>query len=93
MNGFVIRWRNSTLPSLTSTLQETQKLLVYSGTSSSSHPGHQSDNNMHTNKKDSDVSTVCAWSPEPLKLNSAFSKVARRSLPAAHPPEPSARTC
>ena len=40
---------------------------------------------MHTNKKDSDVSAVCAWSQEPAKLNSAFSRVARRSLPVAPP--------
>ena len=38
---------------------------------------------MHTNKKDSDISTVCAWSQEPAKLNSTFSRVARRSLPVA----------
>ena len=37
---------------------------------------------MHTDK-DSDRSTVCSWSPEPAKLNSAFSWVARRSLPSA----------
>ena len=37
---------------------------------------------MHTDK-DSDRSTVCSWSPEPAKLNSAFSRVARRSLPPA----------
>ena len=40
---------------------------------------------MHTDKKDSDRSTVCSWSPEPAKLNSAFSMVAKRSLPAAPP--------
>ena len=40
---------------------------------------------MHTNKKDSDFSTVCAWSQEPAKLNSAFSRVARQSLPVAPP--------
>ena len=38
---------------------------------------------MHTDKKDSDRSTVSSWSPEPAKLNSAFSKVARRSVPSA----------
>ena len=38
---------------------------------------------MHTDKKDSDRSTVCSWSPEPGKLNSAISRVARRSLPSA----------
>ena len=42
---------------------------------------------MHADK-DSDVSTVCSWSPELAKLNSAFSRVARRSLPAAHTPGP-----
>ena len=41
--------------------------------------------NMHTDKKDSDISTVCSWSPEPAKLNSAFSRVARRSLPTSPP--------
>ena len=35
-----------------------------------------------------DVSTVCSWSPEPAKLNSALSRVARRSLPAAPPSRP-----
>ena len=40
---------------------------------------------MHTDNKDSDVSTVCAWTQEPAKLNSAFSRVARRSLPVAPP--------
>ena len=40
---------------------------------------------MHADKKDSDKSTVCSWSPEPAKLNSAFSRVARRSLPGAPP--------
>ena len=38
---------------------------------------------MHADKKHSDLSTVCSWSPEPAKLNSAFNRVARRSLPAA----------
>ena len=38
---------------------------------------------MHTNKKDSGRSTVCSWSPDPAKLNSAFSRVARHSLPSA----------
>ena len=33
---------------------------------------------MHTNKKDSDISTVCAWSQESVKLNSTFGRVARR---------------
>ena len=47
---------------------------------------------MHTDKKDSDSSTVCSWSPEPAKLNSEFSRIARRSLPAAHPPGILART-
>ena len=40
---------------------------------------------MHTEKKDCDSATVCSWSPEPAKLNSAFSRVARRSLPTAPP--------
>ena len=39
--------------------------------------------NMHTDLKDSASSTVCDWSPEPAKLNSMFSRVARRSLPSA----------
>ena len=38
---------------------------------------------MHTDKKDSASTTVCDWSPEPAKLNSTFSRVARRSLPSA----------
>ena len=38
---------------------------------------------MHTDTKD--ISTVCSWSPEMAKLNSAFSMIARRSLPAAPP--------
>ena len=37
---------------------------------------------MHTDKKDSGKSAVCSWSPEPAKLNSAFSRVARHSLPS-----------
>ena len=40
---------------------------------------------MHADKKDSDLSTVCSLYPEPAKLNSAFSRLARRSLPAATP--------
>ena len=40
---------------------------------------------IHADKKDSDRSTVCSWSLEPAKLNSAFSRVTRRSLPAAPP--------
>ena len=41
---------------------------------------------MHADKKDSDSTTVCSWSSEPAKLNSsAFSRVARRSLPTAPP--------
>ena len=40
---------------------------------------------MHVDKKDCDRSTVCSWSPELAKLNSAFSRVARRSLPTAPP--------
>ena len=38
---------------------------------------------MHTDKKDSVSTTVRDWSPEPAKLNSTFSRVARRSLPSA----------
>ena len=38
---------------------------------------------MHTDKKDSASTTVCNWSPEPAKLNSTFSRVARHSLPSA----------
>ena len=40
---------------------------------------------MHTEKKDCDNTTVCSWSPEPARLNSSFSRVARRSLPTARP--------
>ena len=40
---------------------------------------------MHVDEKDSGRSTVCSWSPEPAKLNSAFGKVARRNLPSALP--------
>ena len=43
---------------------------------------------MHTDKKDSASTTVCNWSPEPGRLNSTFSRVARRSLPSA----PASRT-
>ena len=43
---------------------------------------------MHTEKKDSASKTVCDWSPEPAKVNSTFSRVARRSLPFA----PASRT-
>ena len=43
---------------------------------------------MHTDKKDSASTTVCDWSPEPAKVNSTFSRVARRSLPSA----PASRT-
>ena len=39
---------------------------------------------MHTEKKDCD-NTVCSLSPEPAKLNSSFSPVARRSLPTIPP--------
>ena len=38
---------------------------------------------MHTDKKDSASTTVCDWSPEPAKLSSMFTRVARRSLPSA----------
>ena len=40
---------------------------------------------MYTEKKDCDSTSVYSWSPEPAKLNSAFSRVARRSLPTAPP--------
>ena len=40
---------------------------------------------MHVDKKGCDRSTVCSWSPEPAKLNSTFSRVARRNLPTASP--------
>ena len=40
---------------------------------------------MHTEKKDCDSTSVYSWSPEPAKFNSAFSRVARRSLPIAPP--------
>ena len=43
---------------------------------------------MHTDKKDSASATVCDSSPEPAKLNSTFTRVARRSLPSA----PASRT-
>ena len=43
---------------------------------------------MHTDKKDSASATVRDWSPEPAKLNSTFTRVARRSLPSA----PASRT-
>ena len=43
---------------------------------------------MHTDKKDSASATVCDWSLEPAKLNSTFTRVARRSLP----PAPASRT-
>ena len=38
---------------------------------------------MHTDKKESASSTVCDWSPEPAKLISTFTRVARRSLISA----------
>ena len=40
---------------------------------------------MHAEKRDCDNVTVSSWSPEPAKLNSAFSRVARRTLPTAPP--------
>ena len=40
---------------------------------------------MHVDKKECDRSTMCSWSPEPAKLNSTFSRVARRNLPTAPP--------
>ena len=47
---------------------------------------------MHTDKKDSASSTVCDWSLESAKLNSTFTRVARRSLPSALLPVLLART-
>ena len=38
---------------------------------------------IHCVKMDSGRSTVCSWSPEPANLNSAFSRVAKHSLPSA----------
>ena len=40
---------------------------------------------IHADKKGSDVATVGSWSPDPAKLNSVLSRVARRSLPPAPP--------
>ena len=40
---------------------------------------------MHVDKKNCDKSTVCSWSPEPAKLNSTFSRVARQNVPTAPP--------
>ena len=40
---------------------------------------------MHTDKKDSGRFTVCSWSLELAKLNSALSRIARHSLPSAPP--------
>ena len=40
---------------------------------------------MHVHKKDSGRSTACSWSQKLAKLNSAFSRVARRNLPIAPP--------
>ena len=40
---------------------------------------------MHVHKTECDRSTVCSWSPEPAKLNSTFSRVARQNLPTAPP--------
>ena len=39
---------------------------------------------MHADKKDSGRS-VCSWSLDPAKLNSAFSRVTRHNLPTAPP--------
>ena len=39
-------------------------------------------------KKDASTQAVCDWSPKPAKLNSMFSRLARRSLPSA----PASRT-
>ena len=43
---------------------------------------------VHTDKKDSASATVRDWSPEPAKLNSTFTRVARHSLLSA----PTSRT-
>ena len=43
---------------------------------------------LHTDKKDSASTTVCDWSPEPAKLKSTLTRVARHSLPSA----PASRT-
>ena len=40
---------------------------------------------MHTDKKDSDIATVCSWSLEPTNTSSVFCRIARHSLPAAPP--------
>ena len=45
-------------------------------------------NTPRSSKKESASSTVCDWSPEPAKLNSTFTRVARHSLPSA----PASRT-
>ena len=39
---------------------------------------------MHA-EKDCESNIVCTWSPEPAKLNHAFSRVGRRSFPSAPP--------
>ena len=85
--GFARRWKSSISPSLKATPQGTQKLLGFSGTSLSSHQGCLDGTTCMLIRK-TDVSTVCSWSPEPVKLNSAFSRVARCTLPAAPPSRP-----
>ena len=47
---------------------------------------------MHTDKKDSASTVVCDWSPKLAKLNSTFTRVARRSLPSAPASRISTRT-
>ena len=39
---------------------------------------------MHA-EKDTESSTVRTWSPDPVKLNNSFSRIARRNLPTAPP--------
>ena len=80
--GCVRRWRSLISPSQRATLQGTLTILASSRISLSSLLRWYG---MHTEKKDCDSTTVYSWSPEPAKLNSAFSRVARRSLPTAPP--------
>ena len=43
---------------------------------------------MYTDQKDYVRSKVLSWSPEPAKLNSSFSRIARHNLPSAPPSWP-----
>ena len=74
---------------LKATLPGTLRLVVCCEISLRRHLGHQKSKwyTMHTDK-DSASATVCDWSPEPAKLNSTFTRVARRILPSA----PASRT-